>query len=279
MKSQSLPSNLLKYEVKAFALVFDLFIAVKNARLTQLSRRAGLVSGGYMVTQDYSHITIKQLPPDVRPRERLIQFGAGSLSNAELLAIVVGTGTKNKNTVQVSEALLTHFETLGSLGSSTIEELCGVSGIGKAKATKILAALELGRRAGMVSPAERVTIGCPEDVARLLMPEMRYLDREHFRALILNIKHQVIKIVDISIGSLNASVVHPRELFKAVVRHSGAAVIVVHNHPSGDPTPSSEDIAVTKRLKEAGAILGIELLDHIVLGDGRFVSLNEYNLR
>lgn len=230
------------------------------------------------MTEESVHLTIKQLPPELRPRERLIQFGAGSLSNAELLAIVLGTGTKNKTTVQLSEKLLSHFQTLGSLGKSTIEELCGIGGIGKVKATKVLAALELGRRAGMASPSERFTINSPEDVARLLMPDMRYLDREHFKALILNTKHQVLRSVDISIGSLNSSVVHPRELYKMVIRHNGAAVIVAHNHPSGDPTPSSEDIAVTKRLTEAGQVLGIDLLDHIILGDGRFVSLKEYSL-
>ena len=230
------------------------------------------------MTEGESHLTIKQLPVELRPRERLIQFGAGSLSNAELLAIVLVTGTKNKTTVQLSEKLLAHFQTLGSLGKSTIEELCSIDGIGKVKATQILAALELGRRAGSVSPSERFTINSPEDVVRLLMPDMRYLDREYFKALVLNIKHQVLKVVDISIGSLNSSVVHPRELYKTVIRHSGAAAIVVHNHPSGDPTPSSEDIAITKRLKEAGVILGIDLLDHIILGDGRYVSLQEYSL-
>lgn len=225
-----------------------------------------------------SHLTIKQLPPELRPRERLIQFGASSLSNAELLAIVLGTGTKNRNTVQLSEKLLTHFQTIDSIYRSTVEELCDIDGIGEAKAAKLLASLELGRRVSAASPAERPTISDPEDVVELLMPGMRYLDREHFKAIILNTKHQVLRIVDISIGSLSSSVVHPRELYKMVIRHNGAAVIVAHNHPSGDPTPSSEDIAVTKRLSEAGAVLGVELLDHVVLGDGRFVSLKEYSL-
>lgn len=225
-----------------------------------------------------THLTIKQLPPELRPRERLIQFGAGSLSNAELLAIVLGTGTKNETTVQLSEKLLSHFQTLGLLGKSTVEELCSINGVGEVKATKVLAAIELGRRMGSALPSERYTINSPEDVVRLLMPDMRYLDREHFKALILNIKHQVLRISDVSIGSLNSSVVHPRELYKMVIRHNGAAVIVVHNHPSGDPAPSSEDIAVTKRLCEAGSILGIDLLDHIILGDGRFISLKEHNL-
>lgn len=224
------------------------------------------------------HMTIKQLPLELRPRERLIQFGVGSLSNAELLAILINTGTKNSTTVQLSEKLLTHFQSLGTLGRSTIEELCEINGIGEAKAAKVLAAFELGRRVGRAAPSDRHTIETPEDAVQLLMPDMRHLDREYFKALVLNMKNQVLRCVDVSIGSLNSSVVHPRELFKMVIRHNGAAVIVVHNHPSGDPTPSSEDIGITKRLVEAGRILGIELLDHVILGDGRFVSLKEYNL-
>jgi DNA repair protein RadC len=224
------------------------------------------------------HMTIKQMPLELRPRERLMQFGAGSLSNAELLAILLNTGTKNRTTIQLSEKLLSHYQNLGTIGRSTIEELCEIDGIGKAKAAKVLAAFELGRRVNRALPSDRQTIETPEDAAQLLMPEMRHLDREHFKALVLNIKNQVLRCVDVSIGSLNSSIVHPRELFRMVIRHNGAAVIVVHNHPSGDPTPSSEDIGVTKRLAEAGRILGIELLDHVILGDGRFVSLKEYNL-
>jgi DNA repair protein RadC len=224
------------------------------------------------------HVTIKQLPLELRPRERLIQFGAGSLSDAELLAILLNTGTKKITTLQLSEKLLINFQSLGVLGRTTIEELCKIEGIGEVKATKVLAAFELGRRVARAAPSERYTIESPEDAAQLLMSDMRHLDREHFKALVLNIKNQVLRCVDVSIGSLNSSIVHPRELFKIVMRHNGAAVIVVHNHPSGDPTPSADDIGVTKRLVEAGRILGIELLDHIILGDGRFVSLKEYNL-
>ncbi|MBI4734430.1 MAG: DNA repair protein RadC [Rubrobacteridae bacterium] len=224
------------------------------------------------------HMTIKQMPLELRPRERLKQFGSGSLSNAELLAIILNTGTRNRTTIQLSEELLSHFQNLGTIGRSTIEELCEIEGIGEAKASKISAAFELGRRVSKASPIDRRTINSPEDAAQLLMSEMRHLDREYFKALVLNIKNQVLRCVDVSIGSLNSSIVHPRELFKMVIRHNGAAVIVVHNHPSGDPTPSSEDVGVTKRLAEAGQILGIELLDHVILGDGRFVSLKEYNL-
>ena len=224
------------------------------------------------------HMTIKQMPLELRPRERLVQFGVGSLSNAELLAILLNTGTKNRTTLQVSEKLLAHFQNLGTMGRSTVEELCEIDGIGEAKASKVLAAFELGRRVSKASPSNRRIIESPEDAAQFLMDEMRHLDREHFKALVLNIKNQVLRCIDVSIGSLNSSIVHPRELYKMVIRHNGAAVIVVHNHPSGDPTPSAEDIGITKRLAEAGRILGIELLDHVILGDGRFVSLKEYNL-
>jgi DNA repair protein RadC len=232
---------------------------------------------GHLTERD-AHLTIKQLPAELRPRERLIRCGAGSLSNAELLAIVLGTGTKNRTTLQLSERLLVDFKTLGIIGSSTVEELCDVDGIGEAKAAKLLAAFELGRRLCLASPMDKVTINGPEDVVSLLMGEMRHLDREHFKALVLDTKHRVLRVVDISIGSLNSSIVHPRELYKMVIRHNGAAVIVAHNHPSGDPTPSPEDITVTKRLLDAGVVLGVELLDHIVLGDGRYVSLKEYDL-
>ncbi len=222
-------------------------------------------------------LTIRELPPDLRPRERLIGSGASSLSNTELLAIIIGTGTRSATTVQVAERLLFRFESLGVLGSSTFEELLDVSGIGESKAAKVLAALELGKRLNG-TPITRTTIATPKDVADVMMTQMRYLDREHFRALVLNTKNQLLRVIDISVGSLNSSVVHPRELYKMVIRHNGAAVIVVHNHPSGDPTPSAEDVALTRRLLKAGTILGVDLLDHVVLGDGAFVSLKERNL-
>jgi DNA repair protein RadC len=223
-------------------------------------------------------LTIKQWPPELRPRERLIQNGAENLSNIELLAIIIGTGTRSETTLELSQRILTEFKSLGALGVSTLEELLEIDGIGEAKAAKVLASLELGKRLSRASPTVRRTIESPQDVVEVLMPGMRYLDREHFKALILNTKNQILRIVNVSVGSLNSSVVHPRELYKMVIRHNGAAVIVAHNHPSGDPTPSTEDIILTKRLIKAGRILGIELLDHIILGDGHFVSLKKKKL-
>jgi DNA repair protein RadC len=218
------------------------------------------------------------LPPELRPRERLIQNGAENLSNIELLAIIIGTGTRSETTLELSQRILTEFKSLGTLGASTLEELLEIDGIGEAKAAKLLASLELGKRLNRASPTVRRTIESPKDAVEVLMPGMRYLDREHFKALILNTKNQILRIVNVSVGSLNSSVVHPRELYKMVIRHNGAAVIVAHNHPSGDPTPSTEDIILTKRLIRAGRILGIELLDHIILGDGHFVSLKKKKL-
>jgi DNA repair protein RadC len=208
----------------------------------------------------------------------LIERGIGSLSNVELLAVILGTGRKGENVLDLSQRILTEFGSWGALNDSSLEELLSVDGIGLAKATKVLASVELGKRLAILAPAKRTVVTAPSDVAGLLMMRMRDLDREYFKALILNIKNEVLKIVDISVGSLNSSIVHPRELYKSAIKVSGARLIIAHNHPSGDPTPSEDDIRLTKRLVEAGDILGIELLDHIIFGDGRFCSLKEEGL-
>jgi DNA repair protein RadC len=153
--------------------------------------------------------------------------------------------------------------------------LSRVKGIGRAKAAEIAAAIELGRRVSNLAPEKRDSVTCPRDVAELLMSEMRFLAKEHFRVLLLSTKNQVIRNELVSIGTLNASLVHPRELFRSAVQRSCASVILAHNHPSGDPTPSSEDISLTTRVAQAGKVLGIEVLDHIVIGDNTFVSLKE----
>ncbi len=223
-------------------------------------------------------MTIKQLPPSVRPRERLIEGGPAALSDAELLGILLRTGKKGETAVELGTRILAELGDVGKLAGATPEELCRVTGIGAAKATQVLAAIELGKRAASRVPAAREDLSNPEAVSRMLMPEMRYLDKEHFKALVLNVKNRLIKAIDVSVGSLSSSIVHPREVFKVAVRLSGAAVIVAHNHPSGDPTPSMEDILLTKRLAKAGEILGIDLLDHVILGDGVFVSLRERSL-
>jgi DNA repair protein RadC len=218
---------------------------------------------------------IRDVPKDARPRERLLSFGPESLADHELLAILLRTGTKEESVLQLAHRLLQHFEGLRLLKDATIEEITSIKGIGTTKAVQILAAIELGRRISRLSYNERYVIRSPEDGAKYVMEDMRFLSQEHFVAIYLNTKNQVIHRKTVFIGSLNASIVHPREVFKEAIKRSAASIICVHNHPSGDPTPSREDIDVTKRLAECGRIIGIELLDHLIIGDQKFVSLKE----
>lgn len=228
-----------------------------------------------MVKEAVYRYTIKDLPLDSRPRERLTTQGASALSNAELLAIILRTGTREYTALDLATQVLAHSGGLRYLAEASFEELTQHKGVGPAKVAQIKAAIELGKRLVSTSPEVRPVIRCPGDVAHLIMEEMRYLDREHFRALCLNTKNQVLSIELISIGSLNSSLVHPRELFKTAIKKSAASLILVHNHPSGDPTPSQDDINVTRRLIEVGKLIGIEVLDHVVIGEGSFISLKE----
>jgi len=223
------------------------------------------------------HLTIKDMPADLRPRERLLKEGAQVLNDAELLAILLRTGTDRNTVLELAAMVLAKFGLRGLLQAS-VEELSSIKGIGPAKAAQVKAALELGKRIATNTSEERVVIKTPEDVAGLVMEGMRHLDREQFQALLLNTKNQVIGQEVISIGTLNSSTVHPRELFKNAIKRSAAAIILVHNHPSGDPSPSREDIEVTGRLLEAGRIIGIDVLDHLIIGDNRFNSLKAKGL-
>jgi DNA repair protein RadC len=220
-------------------------------------------------------LMIRDFPQDERPRERLIQSGAASLSNQELLAILPRTGTKAESVLQLSNRLLTSFDGLNLLKDASLEEITKTKGIGLAKAVQIMAAVELGRRIGNLAFDDRYSIRSPEDGANYVMNDMRFLAQEHFVCLYLNTKNQVLHKQTIFIGSLNASIVHPREVFKEAFRRSAASIICVHNHPSGDPTPSREDIEVTKRLVECGRIIGIDILDHLIIGEKKFISLKE----
>ncbi|WP_174613940.1 RadC family protein [Virgibacillus ihumii] len=222
-----------------------------------------------------STIMIKDVPKDDRPRERMLQLGAAHLSNQELLAILLGSGTREESVMTLSNRLLMHFEGLNLLKDATIEELTSIKGIGTAKGVLLLSAMELGRRMSQYKPNERYVIRSPEDGADYVMEEMRNLNQEHFVVLFLNTKNQIIHRQTIFIGSLNASIVHPREVYREAVKRSAASIICAHNHPSGDPSPSQEDIHVTRRLVECGKMIGIELLDHLVIGDRKFVSLKE----
>jgi DNA repair protein RadC len=218
---------------------------------------------------------IRDYPEDERPRERLIQDGPQSLSNHELLAIMLRTGSKEESVLQLSNRLLTTFEGLRLLKDASVDEMMSIKGIGSAKAVQIMAAVELGRRIHRLQYEDRYVIRSPEDAANYVMEDMRFLTQEHFVCLYLNTKNQVLHQQTIFIGSLNASIVHPREVFKEAFRRSAASFICLHNHPSGDPSPSREDIDVTKRLNECGKLIGIELLDHLIIGDQKFISLKE----
>ncbi|WP_077621359.1 RadC family protein [Sediminibacillus massiliensis] len=220
-------------------------------------------------------VKFKNVPKQDRPRERLIEMGPPYLSNQDLLAILLGTGTKEESVMTLAQRVLMHFEGLRLLKDSTIEELTAIKGIGSAKGVLLLAAIEFGKRMHCFKPEERYVIRSPEDGADYVMEEMRQLNQEHFVCMFLNTKNQVLHRQTIFIGSLNASIVHPREVFREAVKRSAASIICAHNHPSGDPSPSQEDIHVTKRLSECGKMIGIELLDHLVIGDRKFVSLKE----
>jgi len=219
--------------------------------------------------------TIKDLPPDLRPREKMEKMGPEALTDAELLAILLGTGSKYESALELAHRILAQPKGLRFLAEASLHDLLQIPWVGLAKACQVKAAVELGRRLALEAGEVRPAIKTPQDVVALLMEKMRYLDREHFVVLHLDTKHQVLATETVSIGSLNSTVVHPRELFKTAIRRSAAAVILAHNHPSGDPAPSPEDLSITARLVEAGRILGIEVLDHVIIGDGRYFSFKK----
>ena len=228
------------------------------------------------INQSY---TIKDLPLNERPREKLYRYGVKSLSNSELIAVIIRTGNKGDTAIQLAERIISLDDRgIGFLSDATIEELTDVKGIGNCKAAQLLAAIELGKRISAYKKEDNIRISCPNDIADLLMEEMRYLKKEYFKIAILDTKNQIITIENISIGNLNSSIVHPREVFNMAIKRSANSIILVHNHPSGDPTPSSEDINITNRLIEAGSILGIKVLDHIIIGDNKYISFKERNI-
>ena len=217
---------------------------------------------------------IKLLPENERPTEKAWLNGVESLSNTELLALIIHTGTKDKSALRLAEDVLGTLDGgIGELGRCCKEELTEIDGIGKMKACTIMAAVELGKRISTNPAGRKLSASSSEDVAALFMEELRYLQKEHFRSVLVNAKGDILSVDKVSVGELSSTVVHPREVFAMAVKKSAAAVIFVHNHPSGDPTPSMEDIDTTQRLVEAGQILGIRVLDHIIIGDGKYESL------
>jgi DNA repair protein RadC len=224
------------------------------------------------------NLTIKELPLAERPRERLLYAGAAALSTTELMAIILRTGVGGQSALSVSQRLLVRFDGLTGVARASATELVAERGVGQAKVAQLKAAFELGRRLLVASPTERPQVRSPADAAQLLMAEMSLLEQEHLRLVLLDTKNYVLSIPTVYVGSLNTSLVRIGELFRYALKENCAALIVAHNHPSGDPTPSPEDVIMTGKIVEGGQLLDIEVLDHLVIGQGRFVSLKERGL-
>ncbi len=224
------------------------------------------------------HLTIHDFPVGERPRERLLHYGPTALSNAELLAILLRVGAPGENVVALSTRLLKDFGGLSGLAKAGVGDLTEVRGISTAKIAQLKAALELGRRLLLSSPDARPQITSPTDAANLLMLEMSGLEQENLRTLLLDTKNRVLKSHTVYVGNVNASIIRISEVFREAVKENATAIIVAHNHPSGDPTPSPEDVQVTRSIVEAGILLSIEVLDHLVIGHHCFVSMKERGL-
>jgi DNA repair protein RadC len=228
--------------------------------------------------------SVKEWPEDERPRERLLKYGVGSLSDAQLLAIIMRNGRGGRSAVDLGMELLDKFKSLEGIAQAGINEICGkngIKGIGPAKVAEIKAAIELGRRWYKMPShvgEKKESFSSSQDVINYCKQNMKDLKKEIFRCFLLDTKNKVIKDEEVSVGSLTASLVHPRETFKAAIRESAAAVIFIHNHPSGDIKPSQEDILLTRRLVQAGEVLGIQVLDHIIIGDGCHFSFRDNGL-
>lgn len=223
--------------------------------------------------------TIKDLPLSERPREKLYSHGAHALSNAELLAILIRTGHKEDTAIDVARRILSMDDRgIAFLADTTVQELTEIKGIGECKAAQILAAIEIGKRLNKIGSHDKVKVTTPSIIADLMIDEMRYLNKEHFKIAILDTKNQILTIENISVGTLNASIVHPRDVFKIAIKRNANSIILIHNHPSGDTTPSNEDINITNRLIDAGNLIGIKVLDHIIIGDNKYLSFKERNL-
>ena len=222
---------------------------------------------------------IKSLPEKERPIEKAVAHGVGSLTNTELLALIIHTGTRERSSIHLAEEVLAVCDHgIRDLGTVELEDLTAIRGIGEAKACRIIAAIELGKRMATSRSARGDYLESAGDVACMFMEELRYARKEHFRTVLINTKGQVMSVDSVSVGELSSTVVHPREVFGNAIRKSAAAVILVHNHPSGDPNPSSEDITTTERLVRGGELLGIDVLDHIIIGDGVYCSFREMHL-
>jgi DNA repair protein RadC len=220
--------------------------------------------------------TIKEIPLNDRPREKMAANGAAVLTDAELIAILLRTGTAEKSAIDIASEMTADGGLYKRLaGITRLNELTNIKGLGQAKAATVLAALEIGRRIASAKPIEKIHLSCPQDVADFLMPRLRYAAKEQFVVILLNNKNKVIGTEVVSEGSLSSSIVHPREVYAPAILHHAAAIMVAHNHPSGDPKPSIEDEEVTRLLLRSGKVLGIPMIDHVIIGDGNYYSFLE----
>ena len=220
--------------------------------------------------------TIKEIPLNDRPREKMAANGAAVLTDAELIAILLRTGTAEKSAIDIASEMTADGGLYKRLaGITRLNELTNIKGLGQAKAATVLAALEIGRRIASAKPIEKIHLSCPQDVADFLMPRLRYAAKEQFVVILLNNKNKVIGTEVVSEGSLSSSIVHPREVYAPAILHLAAAIVVAHNHPSGDPKPSIEDEEITRQLLRSGKVLGIPMIDHVIIGDGNYYSFLE----
>ena len=215
------------------------------------------------------------MPAEQRPREKMLTHGPEALPDAELVAILLATGMHGKNVIELSSEILANHQGLLGMLEADIESLQRINGLGQAKACTLMAAIELGRRWASAKRGHLQKVGSPADVAKFLGGSFAFLDKEHFKVLYLDVKNQIIHEETVSVGTLSSSLVHPREVFKPAIKRSAYGLIAAHNHPSGDTSPSDDDLVTTKRLQEAGEIVGIKLIDHLIFGRGNFISLRE----
>lgn len=231
-----------------------------------------------MARESQGNYRITDLAVDERPRERLIKSGSAALSKAELLAILLRVGVSGENSVQLAQRILDELGGLAGIQRASVSDMCQIHGLGEAKAAQIKAAIELGTRLVREQAEEHGPLNSPGEAAALIQLEMQGLMQEHLRVLLLDTRNRLITIETVYVGSLNLSLVRVGELFRAAIQRSAASLILAHNHPSGDPTPSPEDVALTRSVVQAGKLLDIEVLDHLVIGYGQFVSMKEKGL-
>jgi DNA repair protein RadC len=230
------------------------------------------------MTDTRYHVLIKEMPESERPRERLEAYGATVLSDAELIAIALRTGSRTENALHLAHRVLNCFRSLAGLDNAGFGELCSIPGIGPAKAAQLKAAVELGRRAILSANGTRPIITCPADAAQVFKAEMSMLRQEQLRVMLLDTKHHVLRTPVVYVGNVNASMVRVAEVFREAIKENAVAILLAHNHPSGDPTPSMDDIRVTQEIVRAGKNLDIEVLDHLIVGGQDYVSLKERGL-